>query len=40
MSALDAGERRTFLRLLQRVADAQGLLPGVHPGLDPGAAEE
>jgi DNA-binding MarR family transcriptional regulator len=35
MTALDAGERGTFIRLLQRVAASQGLLPGVHPDLDP-----
>jgi DNA-binding MarR family transcriptional regulator len=38
MTALDAGERAMFIRLLQRVAASQGLLPGVHPDLDPGGA--
>jgi DNA-binding MarR family transcriptional regulator len=31
-SALSASERTTLRELLQRVADQQGLTPGVHPG--------
>lgn len=31
-TALDADERRHLLKLLQRIADQQGLTPGVHPG--------
>jgi DNA-binding MarR family transcriptional regulator len=31
-SALSATERTTLRELLQRVADQQGLTPGVHPG--------
>jgi len=31
-SALSASERATLRELLQRVADQQGLTPGVHPG--------
>jgi DNA-binding MarR family transcriptional regulator len=30
-TALDQEERRTLTELLQRVADQQGLVPGVHP---------
>lgn len=31
-AALDADERATLVGLLRRVADEQGLTPGVHPG--------
>jgi hypothetical protein len=31
-AALDNAERQTLMELLQRVADQQGLEPGVHPG--------
>ncbi|MBN9100162.1 MULTISPECIES: MarR family winged helix-turn-helix transcriptional regulator [unclassified Pseudonocardia] len=31
-AALDDDERRTLVALLRRVADQQGLPPGVHPG--------
>jgi DNA-binding MarR family transcriptional regulator len=31
-AALDADERRQLVELLRRVADQQGLTPGVHPG--------
>ncbi|HEX4354688.1 MAG TPA: MarR family transcriptional regulator [Polyangiales bacterium] len=30
--ALDADERKTLTELLKRIADQQGLTPGVHPG--------
>ena len=30
-TALDQAERQTLMELLQRVADQQGLEPGVHP---------
>jgi DNA-binding MarR family transcriptional regulator len=36
LSALDGPERTQLISLLQRLAEAQGLLPGVHPGLDDG----
>jgi DNA-binding MarR family transcriptional regulator len=32
LAALDETERRQLAILLQRVADQQGLTPGVHPG--------
>jgi len=32
LAALDETERRQLANLLQRVADQQGLTPGVHPG--------
>jgi DNA-binding MarR family transcriptional regulator len=31
-SALDAGERTQLAALLERIAEQQGLRPGVHPG--------
>ena len=31
-AALDDAERRKLIQLLQRIADQQGLEPGVHPG--------
>jgi DNA-binding MarR family transcriptional regulator len=31
-AALDRTERQTLMELLQRIADQQGLEPGVHPG--------
>jgi DNA-binding MarR family transcriptional regulator len=31
-TALSAGERLLLVELLQRIADQQGLTPGVHPG--------
>ena len=34
LGLLDPGERRTLVRLLQRVSDGAGLAPGVHPGYD------
>jgi DNA-binding MarR family transcriptional regulator len=35
LHGLDPSERATLVALLQRVAAAQGLTAGVHPGLDP-----
>jgi DNA-binding MarR family transcriptional regulator len=35
LAALDASERSRLISLLQRVADAQGLMAGVHPNLEP-----
>jgi DNA-binding MarR family transcriptional regulator len=35
LTALDAPERSQLISLLQRVADSQGLAPGVHPNLAP-----
>jgi len=35
LAGLDVAERRTFIRLLQQVAESQGLPAGVHPDLDP-----
>jgi DNA-binding MarR family transcriptional regulator len=32
LAALDPDERTELTRLLQRIADQQGLTPGVHPG--------
>ncbi|GAA4257717.1 hypothetical protein GCM10022255_075620 [Dactylosporangium darangshiense] len=32
LTALDPDERAELARLLQRIADQQGLTPGVHPG--------
>ncbi|MFG2039753.1 MarR family winged helix-turn-helix transcriptional regulator [Dactylosporangium sp. NPDC048998] len=32
LTALDPDERAELTRLLQRIADQQGLTPGVHPG--------
>ena len=32
LAALNAGERDLLASLLSRVADQQGLRPGVHPG--------
>jgi hypothetical protein len=32
LAALDETERQQLAILLQRVADQQGLTPGVHPG--------
>ena len=37
LSALDAAERSQLITLLQRVAESQGLTPGVHPNLTKGA---
>jgi DNA-binding MarR family transcriptional regulator len=37
LSALDGSERSQLISLLQRVAESQGLAPGVHPNLDPRA---
>src|SRR3954451_292588 len=34
LTALDATERSQLISLLQRVAESQGLTPGVHPNLD------
>jgi len=35
LTALDASERAQLISLLQRVAESQGLTPGVHPNLAP-----
>src|SRR3954447_9600224 len=35
LAALDATERSQLISLLQRVAESQGLIAGVHPNLDP-----
>ena len=35
LTALDASERSQLISLLQRVAESQGLTPGVHPNLEP-----
>jgi DNA-binding MarR family transcriptional regulator len=35
LAALDASERSELIRLLQRVAESQGLAAGVHPDLEP-----
>jgi DNA-binding MarR family transcriptional regulator len=35
LSALDARERSQLISLLQRVAESQGLVAGVHPNLEP-----
>jgi DNA-binding MarR family transcriptional regulator len=35
LTALDASERRQLISLLERVAESQGLTPGVHPNLEP-----
>jgi DNA-binding MarR family transcriptional regulator len=35
LGALDAAERTQLISLLQRVAESQGLTPGVHPNLEP-----
>jgi DNA-binding MarR family transcriptional regulator len=35
LAALDGPERAQLISLLQRVAAAQGLAPGVHPNLEP-----
>jgi DNA-binding MarR family transcriptional regulator len=35
LTALNASERSQLVRLLQRVAESQGLAPGVHPNLAP-----
>jgi DNA-binding MarR family transcriptional regulator len=40
LTALDRTERRTLIRLLQRVAASQGLRDGVHPDLDPRSGSE
>jgi DNA-binding MarR family transcriptional regulator len=37
LAGLGASERSQLISLLQRLADAQGLAPGVHPNLDPRA---
>lgn len=37
LAALDPQERGELKRLLQRIADEQGLTPGVHPGYQQGA---
>jgi DNA-binding MarR family transcriptional regulator len=38
-AALDDGERQRLRLLLEKLADAHGLTPGVHPGYRTGAAE-
>jgi DNA-binding MarR family transcriptional regulator len=40
LSALDVSERSTLIALLQRVAESQGLMAGVHPNLEPGRGDE
>jgi len=35
LTALNASERSQLISLLQRVAESQGLTPGVHPNLVP-----
>ena len=35
LTALDASERTQLISLLQRVAESQGLAPGIHPNLAP-----
>lgn len=35
LTALDVSERSTLISLLRRVAESQGLTPGVHPNLEP-----
>ncbi|CUR56575.1 MarR family transcriptional regulator [metagenome] len=35
MSVLDPAEREQLVSLLQRLAESQGLVAGVHPDLDP-----
>jgi len=35
LAALDAPERSQLISLLQRVAESQGLVAGVHPHLEP-----
>jgi DNA-binding MarR family transcriptional regulator len=37
LTALDAPERAQLISLMQRVAESQGLAPGVHPNLAPRA---
>jgi DNA-binding MarR family transcriptional regulator len=39
-AVLEAPERAQLIALLQRLAEAQGLAPGVHPNLDASAAEQ
>jgi DNA-binding MarR family transcriptional regulator len=39
LAALDTSERSQLISLLQRVAASQGLAAGVHPNLDPRAAD-
>ncbi len=40
LTALNAAERSQLISLLQRVAESQGLMAGVHPNLDPREADE
>jgi DNA-binding MarR family transcriptional regulator len=40
LSALDPSERAELISLLQRVAESQGLVAGIHPNLDPRAGDE
>jgi DNA-binding MarR family transcriptional regulator len=40
LAALDTSERSQLISLLQRVAASQGLAAGVHPNLDPRAADD
>ena len=35
LSALDPSERSQLISLLQRLAESQGLTPGIHPNLEP-----
>jgi DNA-binding MarR family transcriptional regulator len=39
LTALNASERSQLISLLQRVAESQGLAPGVHPNLEPRAGD-
>jgi DNA-binding MarR family transcriptional regulator len=40
LTALDATERSQIISLLQRVAESQGLIAGVHPDLQPREGDE
>jgi DNA-binding MarR family transcriptional regulator len=40
LTALSASERSQLISLLQRVAESQGLTPGVHPNLEPTEVDE
>jgi DNA-binding MarR family transcriptional regulator len=40
LTALDASKRSRLISLLQRVAESQGLAPGVHPNLEPHAGDD
>jgi len=40
LTALDASDRSQLISLLQRVAESQGLVAGVHPNLEPHAGDD